>query len=166
MSKTTDEIRLPGWFSLIPALNELQIMVSLSGQFGRCFHESNEILIAELELYGGHTRGLQAPSARPHSGNWMNDIIQEQVGILETFIYRNALMQRLVVAMGGDTEGVKLETDFTLPADSLARLTGTMDAISRQMRIYNLLEAKRLQALSKKMLSSAQAAPPQTELGD
>ncbi|MBI5173383.1 MAG: hypothetical protein HY986_10890 [Candidatus Melainabacteria bacterium] len=165
MSKTTDEIRLPGWFSLIPALNELQIMVSLSGQFGRCFHESNEILIAELKLYGGHTGGLKAPTARPHSGNWMHDIIQEQVGILETFIYRNALMQRLVEALGGDTEGVKLETDFVLPADSLARLTGTMDAISRQMRIYNKLEARRLQALNKR-LSQAQATPPQTELSD
>lgn len=165
MSRTTDDIRLPGWFAFIPALNELQIMVSLSGQFGRCFHDSNEILIAELELYGGHIRGLKAPTTRPHSGNWMNDIIQEQVGILETFIYRNALMQRLVEALGGDTEGINLEPEFALPSDSLARLTGTMDAISRQMRIYNKLEARRLQAL-RKMRKPAEAAPPQTNLGD
>ncbi|GEM_PF-1545734 len=150
MTNQTDKVRVPGWFSLIPALKEIQQLAELSGEFARCFEQSNEVLLAEILFWGGNVDDLQKPVMHKAGGLWYEDLVEQQHSLVKTFIYRNALMARLVMIVGGNLEGITFREKLSLPQEFLPKLIALMREISLQMQIYNKLELKRFQALSEK----------------
>lgn len=155
MTNQQPKTQVPGWFSLIPALKEVQTMAELAALFTVCFEKSNEVLEAEIYLLGGNLDGLQKPERLQSTGAWQSDLVQEQTQILTTFVYRNSLMARLVAVMGGNTDGIEMRGPGKLPNDMLAKLVGTMKEISLQMTTYNQLEQKRLDALRQSLATKA-----------
>ncbi|MDP3506954.1 MAG: hypothetical protein Q8T09_03115 [Candidatus Melainabacteria bacterium] len=122
-------------------------MAELAALFTACFEASNKVLLAEIVLLGGNIDGLKLPQKPQATGSWHGDLVQEQETILTTFVYRNALMARLVEVVGGSLEGIEMPGIVDLPQDLLGKLVATMKQISLQMRIYNVLEQRRLDAL-------------------
>jgi hypothetical protein len=143
-----NESQVPGWFNFIPALKEVQVMAELAGLFTACFEASNKCLVDEILLLGGNIDGLKQPKAPQSKGTWHADLVQEQEMILTTFVYRNALMARLVEVIGGSVEGIEMPGIVALPPDLLGKLVATMKQISLQMTVYNALEQRRIDAMT------------------
>ncbi len=147
---------MPKLFAL-PIIDEIKTVVTIVSGFGNSFRVSNTILAGELSLYGGNLEGLVAPDTSQSGKDWIAKLLHEQTYMLETMIYRNAIMARLVVAMGGDLDGVDLIGLEALPVENFGRLTETIKAIGVQLETFNVLEQRRLEALIA-MRSSAKTA--------
>lgn len=145
------------WFAL-PIFDEIKSVVEIVSGFGNSFRVSNTILAGELSLYGGNLDGLVAPDTSQSGKDWIAKLLHEQTYMLETMIYRNAIMARLVVAMGGDIDGVDLIGLEALPVENFGRLTETIKAIGVQLETFNVLEQRRLDAL-KAIIGSAKTLP-------